>query len=102
MDVGRVYLSLAILVVAFWIAAIVLFETPSLQFSRMDYFIWPAASVLAGVSTAAIVVPLFPAGRRLFSKSSQVPSLAVGYVVLLGNSLLGLLVAILVPFRLGI
>jgi hypothetical protein len=79
-----------------------LFENPSLQFPRMDSFIWPAAFVLGVISLIASLVPVLPRGRRLFSNSRHVASLAIGYAILVCNSLLAVLVAMLIPFRLGI
>ena len=102
MSVGRLYLSLSILVLAFWATAFVLFQTPSLQFPRMDFYIWPAALALAALSVIAALVPAFPGGRRLFSNTRHVASLAIGYAILVCNSLMGIATAMLIPFRLGI
>jgi hypothetical protein len=102
MSVGRFYLLFSILVVVFWATAFVLFKNPSLQFPRMDSYIWPAALALAVLSLIASLVPVFPRGKRLFSNTPHVASLAIGYAILVCNALLGIATAMLIPFRLGI
>ena len=102
MSVGRFYLLFSILVIVFWATAFVLFKNPSLQFPRMDAYIWPTALALSVLSLIASLVPVFPAGRRLFSSARHVASLAVGYSILVCNALLAILTVMLIPFRLGL
>jgi hypothetical protein len=101
MDIGRIYLVVGALIAGFVATSYVMFENVSLQWPRMDDFIWPTASVLLVISTIATALPLIPAVKRAIAASAHRRSYFIGYLAVASYTGLGLSTLVLLPFRMA-
>lgn len=99
MNIGRVYLLLAVLIVLFCLGAFTVFSTPSLQWPGADRLTWPVAIGFLAISVIALLFPLVPYGRRGISSSANKTFFAIGYAILACYTLLGIAVILLYHLR---
>lgn len=100
MKASRLYVLLAVLILAFCVAAYLMLSFSTFQWVGMDSFIWPAALVLWCIAAPALLFPMTPYGRRSLATGNKV-AVALSCVILLLYGLVGLMTILLYPLRLA-